>query len=358
MSALYPALAYVTVPAMSRRPEAVLWSTTQRFGPVLRSLRKSGVDIGALLAEWGLSEAQVLDPSTRLSRDIVVHMTQKLATLVPDPELIGVNAATCFQLTDLGLLGYILRHSEHVLGALQRLARYSRLMADAAELQVSVKQGRVVFRLSIAGARPISPQGIDYALGTALVAARELTQPPIAPIAVRLARPAPRNGKPFRALFGARIEFEASCSEIVLDHRAALLPALMHDPQLLSILERQAQTALAELPGLDSFIEQVRELLAAGLATGTHRSEQLAASLGISVRTLRRRLEESGNSHRALLDQVRRERALELVAGGELSVIEIAHQVGFSDPSAFTTAFRRWTGRTPRAVRATSRGRG
>jgi AraC-like DNA-binding protein len=223
---------------------------------------------------------------------------------------------------------------------------------------VSIKQGRVSFRLSIAGARPISPQGIDYALGTVLVALRELTQPPIAPIMVRLARPAPRSTKPFRALFGARVEFGAACSELVLDQRAALVPAPAHDPQLLAILERHAQITLAELPGLDSFIEQVRELIAAGLEAGTHGSEQLAASLGISVRTLRRRLEESGNSHRSLLDQVRRERALELVASGELSVVEIANQVGFGDPSAFTSAFRRWTGRTPRAMRATSRDRG
>lgn len=337
---------------MSRQRAAVLSSATQRFGPVLRALRKSGIDPSPILAESGFSEAQLLDPRTRVPRDLVVRLSRELAVLVPNPEAMGILGATHFQLTDLGLLGYLLRHSEHVLGALRRFVRYSRLMADAAEGQVLVKNGRVAFRFGLVGAQPISAQGIDYALASVLVGMRELTQPPITALSARLARPAPRDAKPFHALLGARVDFGAPYSELVFEQRAALVPATAHDPQLLAILEHHAELTLAKLPDLDSFIEQARELIAAGLATGTHGSEHVAAGLGVSVRTLRRRLEESGHSHRALLDRVRRERALALVASGGLSVVELAQQVGFSDPSAFASAFRRWTGRTPRAMRA------
>ena len=180
---------------------------------------------------------------------------------------------------------------------------------------------------------------------------REISKPPIGVIAARLARPAPRDPKPFHAAFGVRVEFDAQHSELVFDQRAALAPATMHDPQLLGILERHAQLVLAELPNVDSFLEQVRALIAAGLDHGAHGAERIAESLGVSVRTLRRRLDDAGLSHRALLDQVRRERALALIAADELTIVEIAQRVGFSDPSAFASAFRRWTGHAPRAVR-------
>jgi AraC-like DNA-binding protein len=336
---------------MSRRPDAVLFSATQRFRPVLRLLQEIGFDPSRILADFNVTEAQLLDPGTRMPRDVVVRLSAALAREVRDPEAIGVRAAAHFKLTDLGLLGYVVRNSEHVLGALQRFSRYSRLIADAAECRVFTRQRRVVFRVGLVGARPISPQGIDYALATVLVGMREVSPLPLTALAVRLARPTPRDPKPFFAVFGVRVEFEAQHSELVFDQRAVLRPVTTHDPQLLAILERHAENALAELPNLDSFIEQVRALIAAGLDGGTHGCEHVAANLGVSVRTLRRRLDASGLSHRAVLDQIRRERALALVAANELSVVEIAQRVGFSDPSAFAAAFRRWTGHAPRALR-------
>jgi AraC-like DNA-binding protein len=335
---------------MGRQSEAVLFSTTARFRAVFQVLRESGYDVAPMLAAFDLTEAEVLDPRTRVPRDVVVRVSRAIAETVEDPEAIGVRAGAHFKLTDVGLLGYVVRNSPHVLGALQNFARYSRLMADAAELRVSVKQGRVVLRVGISGARPISAQGIDYALASVLSGVRELGRP-IVPLAARLARPLPKNRKPFDAAFGVRVEFGTAHSELVFDQRAALAPAVAHDPQLLAILERHAQLVLGELPGLDSFVEQVRALIAAGLERGEHGSRRIAARLGVSERTLRRKLDEAGVSHRALLDDVRRERALRLIASDRLRVVEVAQRVGFSDPSAFAAAFRRWTGAAPRAAR-------
>jgi len=329
----------------------VLFSSTQRFRAVLAALRAQGVDVTRVLAEVGVSEAQLLDPQTRVPREITIRLSQALVRATHGEQASGLLAARYFTLSDLGLLGYITRHSEHALGALQRFVRYSRLIADAAKCQVVSQRGQVVFRAGLLGGRALSPQGVDYAMATVLCGLQELTEPPIAPRAVSLSRPAPADAKPYHALFGVRVQFDAEHSELIFEQSVALQPLMTHDPQLLEILEQHAQHVVAALPSADSFVMQVREFIATRLPRGAQSAASTAQSLGISARTLRRKLERAGFGYRSLLEDVRRERALTLIADQRLNVTQLAQQVGFSDPSAFASAFRRWTGKSPAAAK-------
>ena len=101
-----------------------------------------------------------------------------------------------------------------------------------------------------------------------------------------------------------------------------------------------------------SFRRRVEAELAPRLAEGQVRVEAIARALGCSRQTLYRRLKAEGLTFAALLDDLRRREALKLVRDAALSVKEIAYRLGFSDPAAFSRAFKRWTGRSPQAFRA------
>jgi AraC-like DNA-binding protein len=126
------------------------------------------------------------------------------------------------------------------------------------------------------------------------------------------------------------------------------------EPGLCAILDEHALKLLEELPPLGSLGDRVRDLLARQLSGGDTSAETTALSLKMSVRTLHRRLSAEGTSHKKLLEELRRKLAASYLRDGGLAISEITYLLGFSEPSAFHRAFRRWTGKTPMQFRATT----
>jgi AraC-like DNA-binding protein len=190
--------------------------------------------------------------------------------------------------------------------------------------------------------------------------ARDLMRGPFPLVSVKLARPRPPRPAYYRKWFGAPVCFEAACNELrfsldVLDRALPSANASLH-----TVLERQASAVVRALPDRTSppaFLERVRMQVSTGIDAGEVSVKDVARQLGMAERTLRRRLEASGTSFRALLDDVRRERALVLTQDPKLNIAEIAQRLGFSGSTSFGRAFQRWTGSKPkaygRAARAT-----
>jgi AraC-like DNA-binding protein len=149
----------------------------------------------------------------------------------------------------------------------------------------------------------------------------------------------------YREVFGVDVTFGARRDEIELDAAQLDLRLASADPITSAVLEERV-AQLAQAPaGRSPFVDQVRRAVAQ--IDGTVTLAALGKRLGISERTLRRRLEQEGQTLRALVDDVRRERADALLAAGS-SVKETAFALGFSEPSAFSRAYKRWTGTSPR----------
>jgi AraC-like DNA-binding protein len=120
---------------------------------------------------------------------------------------------------------------------------------------------------------------------------------------------------------------------------------------LFAYLERHADALQARVPDADSLAGRVRKCLIARLRDGEPEQPTIARALGLSERTLQRRLRAEHTTFAALLDQVRSELASMYLLDPQLAVFEVAYLLGFSEPSAFNRAFRRWTGKTPREFR-------
>ena len=118
------------------------------------------------------------------------------------------------------------------------------------------------------------------------------------------------------------------------------------------MLDRHAEELLAKYPPRDSLIDQVRNVIADEFRGGEPSLERIADHLGLTPRTLQRKLQELGTSYNDVLDQMRRQLAERYLREPQMAICEVAYLLGFSESSSFHRAFKRWTGVTPKEFRS------
>jgi len=202
-----------------------------------------------------------------------------------------------------------------------------------------------------APARPASPQAAEFTLASLVVVGRQLS-PDLRAAQVQFAHPPLGPLAEYERVFGIVPRFEAAGNALSFQAGPLDLALPAADPVLSRIVTAHADQALAAMPSLDEpLTAQVRRLVAAGLSAGPPPLEQVARELHLTGRSLQRRLKAQGQGYADLVDEVRRELALRYVADRHLALGEVAYLLGFSEPSAFHRAFKRWTGATPAALR-------
>lgn len=188
-------------------------------------------------------------------------------------------------------------------------------------------------------------------LAAAVALGRSITQVAWSPIAVSFRHPEPAETGEHRRIFGCQPNFGAGMNAIVLDRDLLQLPIVKADPGLCAVLDRHAEELLARYPRQDLLINRVRSALRDEMNGGDPSLERIAAQLGMSGRTLQRRLRDLHTSHQELLDQMRRDLAVRYMQEPEMAICEIAYLLGFSERSVLHRAFKRWTGKTPSEFR-------
>ena len=171
------------------------------------------------------------------------------------------------------------------------------------------------------------------------------------PAEVRFCFPEPADTSEHRRVFRAPLRFNHERSELVWPRNVLDLPMLAADSLLQPIVEGQVRAQLQNLTSAESAVDAVRGVLAQELCDGQPTLQRVASRLHMSVRTLHRRLDDESASFRGVLAGARRELAERHLRDSRLAVGEIAFLLGFSEPSAFRRAFKRWTGQHPAAFR-------
>ena len=318
------------------------------FRPLLELCREDRVDPTDVIGRAGLTAAELVNPETRLGTTRSRGLAKSIFELLGDPEA-GLRAAELFEPQDADLIGYIARHSATALGALQSLPQFARLIGDSAACDVTVAAGRVEVRFGLSGGRVPLPEATDYAASVFVRGVRAVTGGKARVLAVRLARPRPARLGRYRKVFGPNVAFDSDDNAIVFGESELRQPFSESNPRLHALLSQRAEQVLATLPEAASLDALVRASIGRRLTHAELGLGVIARELGMSERTLRRRLRESGQSYRSLLDAVRAERAVALADERRHTVTAIAQLVGFADPTAFARAFRRWTGCAPHA---------
>src|SRR6201989_2516674 len=160
---------------------------------------------------------------------------------------------------------------------------------------------------------------------------------------------APADPTPWETAFGCPVHFGAAAFVIELPLSALDIPFPTSDPTVGEMCERMVAQLAAEQGGC--ITARVRQALMQLISKGDPRRELVAATLCMSERTLQRRLTEEGTSFIELVDDTRRELAQRYFVNGAYSPTEMSFALGFSDPSNFYRACKRWFGRTPNTLR-------
>ncbi len=244
-----------------------------------------------------------------------------------------------------GIVEYVCRSAPTVGGALQRWVRYLNLLDDAVKVGLAVEDDRAMLRVEQESEAPASGA---HELCFALVAkyVRELSAAPLRIVGVDFVHRAPPDVARYRSVFDAPVTFSAPVNQLVLPRAVLDASLVSSDPQLLAILTRAADELHARAPEEPTLAAQVARVLRDALRDDEGHVEIVAKRLGLTARSLQRRLKDEGSSFNAVREQVRKDLSKRYL-GDNLSIAEISFLLGFSEPSAFFRAFKRWTGQTP-----------
>lgn len=290
--------------------------------------RKAGIDAQALQASDGWI------PN---SQSMALWREGRAAT---GDESFGLAVAALLGPESFSLLGHSMMLGLNLLEAYVRAARDLRLLGDLFEIHIRATRGDTTVMLTVRRGHTATLECIDAALGAILVTGRRLcADSSLAPLAVDMCRPPPTDPSPFERLFGCMPRFSRSCNQLVFSPTDMDRPVHSGHQGLAEIFDRQ----IALLKD-DSLVNRLRRRLMTSLAQGVPSLETLAAELGMSPRTLHRRLGEAGTSYRQLLDDTRRQLAHDYLAQGGFSKQRISELLGFSEPASFSRAWRRWEG--------------
>lgn len=314
--------------------------------PALLRLRASGVDAAGVLAEAGLDPADFEDPDGRVPHDAWVALLEAAARATGDP-CFGLHAAEGRDVHVWDFTTLLLSSKATIQDAHACVSRYYRIVHDGLRVALSLEDGRARCRLEFLEGLAQPPILFEHIFASWIVLGGSLLGPNAMDREVRFVHKAPPDPSEHERALGAKVVFEAEANEIVFPASVLLQPLLTANPVLSRILEDEAERRMRLVPEAETVSARSREWLTAALARGDASLEALADHLRMSPRTLRRRLRDEGTTHKALLDDLRRDLAAAHVREGRFSVDEIAFLVGFSEASAFRRAFKRWTGCAP-----------
>lgn len=322
------------------------------FGLIgLRLLELHGIDQQRFAQQAGIGSTDVPTPKTRMAIELADKAFERAAQLIPDPAF-ALRAAECWHPSHLGTLGYAWLSSGSLRTGLKRLVRYSRILGQKAVCRCDDLPDGLHFVFDHGrGDKPIGPVLTDYALSLFVGMCRENYGPSLTLEAVTLRRQPPADATPYTRCFGCPVTFGAKEDSFVLPLHIADWPLPTANHELVQTFDAILAEQLADLQDAD-LESRCRAYLLQELTSGEPSEEDLAKAMAMSRRTLQRKLGDLGLTYRSLLEKTRYHLAMRYLDDPMKSVTDITFLLGFSEQSAFTRAFKRWSGKAPSEYRS------
>jgi len=298
-------------------------------------------------------DASVLeDADSRIPFAQLVALYEKGAELTGDDNF-GLHIGQSVNPSAFDVVGYCALNSSTLGAAFARVARYHSIWTDGALFTLdSVNETSAIVYRYVDPSIVEHRQDSEMTLATVTTLCRNLAKADFAPTTVEFQHPAPADVSEHQKVFGCPVAFDAPANRLSFPARFLSVPIAQADASLCALLDRHAEELLAKYPPRDSLIDQVRNAIADELRGGEPSLERVAAHLGLTPRTLQRKLQELDASYNDVLDQMRRQLAMRYLREPQMAICEVAYLLGFSESSSFHRAFKRWTGVTPKEFRS------
>jgi AraC-like DNA-binding protein len=319
---------------------------------MLNHVEEVGLDRGELMHAAGLDEAELRDPDARIPVSKIWNLWRIVIERVPDPAL-GVRMGAAAKVREFGIVGYTMLFSATLRGAFDRLARYSHVLSKAVEYVLEPEADHTRLMLERSPRFDALHRPLDARLSVVVAAAREITGTEVSPLEVHFPYERPLDVAEHQRYFRCPLRFDEPRAAVLFRNDDLDRPVAAGDETLSLYLDRLADEVMEELKDRSSISVRVRRAIWTELGAGPPTLERIASALSLSPRTLQRRLRDAGTSFCTLLDSFRQQMALHLLRDRNLAIYEVAFLLGYSDPSAFYRAFRRWRGTAPDEFRRT-----
>jgi len=306
-----------------------------------------GISQDLLLENTQIDPAAFTDPKARLTYQQIIVLTGNMLKLCNEPAL-GLELGKAININQFGMLGYAILSCANLRQALTLGLKYHVLIDPAFNFEVIEQEETTSIRLTA----HIPTESIynllsDIFLSNFVTLGQYLTGLDMMPKAIRINRPKPDYSDQYDRFFlGCPIQWDQPRTEIIFDSSVLDIPTTLADEATAKMAESQCAEFLSRMGPREGIVVKVRRIL---LSNPGHFPpiEVVASHLATSTRTLSRSLQEVSTSYQKILDEVRKEMAIEYLKTSNLPIEEIAALIGYNDPSNFRKAFKRWTSQPP-----------
>lgn len=290
-------------------------------------------------------------PDHRFDADSYYALWQYAESVSADPA-IGLHAGAAVDPENMGLVGHVFFNCDTLGDAVAQYVRLHRLINESIHLSLEQTETQTILSWQPDSPQHYCRQDMDRTLASAIARTRHFILADFRADWIELAHPEPVYADEYRRLFGGEIGFDAAITRVAFDNRYLSHPIPRRNPYIYSAVLKQVNTILARWQPQKSFSRKVRRMISRQMATDRINADTLAQQCHMSRQTLYRRLKKEGIGFHELVEEVRKDKALRYVAGNQYALGEIAFLLGFSELSAFSRAFKRWTGMAPAHYRA------
>lgn len=317
------------------------------------------VDADALLRTVGLEREGDVDPSFMIGDEDYYRLFEQAAAADPDATTLPLRVGGSMRSDDYGPFGFAWKSAPTLRGSFERAVRYALVLTSVSAYEVEECFDGAFMHLRRDGERRLGMRLSNEAtLASIMAISREVASQPFRPVAVHLRHAAPSDTAGHEAYFGCPVHFGADRDAIRVSSQTLVTPNRVGDASIARFFDTLLAAEVSTLDETVPLDRRVLDRVSTALSGGVPALSEVARDLGMSGRTLQRRLAAEGRSFQSLVDEARRRLSLRLLRQpGDVALTEVTFMTGFSDQSAFTRAFRRWTGKTPGAFRAATTGR-
>jgi AraC-like DNA-binding protein len=339
---------------VTKGPSSHTLPTVTGFGAkqVIAALEKRDFPVESLLNRAGLSKRNFDGRQHRISAMAEAKLLEYSAEALDD-NTFGLHLAEQANPREVGLLFYVGSAGKNLSEALELVERYLKIVNEAMHLKLIHAPKCVDVEVRLVGlSRHTFQQGMEFSIAVILKGLREITGRNIRPLQTTFIHVRNSNLRQFERFFGCPVIFGAASDQLTFSKETIALPLVTRDPYLLETLQPFCDDAAKQrhtAPG--TLRASVENELQKSLSQGSKLKKDVAKSLGLSVRTLSRRLAEEGTAYDEVVDQLRRSLALQYIRDPSISLAEMTWLLGYERTTSFNHAFKRWMGHSPSATR-------
>ena len=305
-----------------------------------------GHDPKPIFSQEGVDYEMILTPGKRIPFRVIDNLWTRATDLIEDP-CFGLRTTEFWHPSAGNTLGYACIASSTLREALIRLQRFAHMISGNAEVHLDETAKGLTLTLSD---KLKHPARMDFVMANIMTAARFNYGEDLSPVEVCFIHPKPSCAEKHASFFKAPVHFSAESDSITFATEVVDMRLPSGNPQLALINDHITVKYLAKLDEED-IVHRVKAAIIDHLPSGKVTHEKISDSLAISIRSLQRKLQQNGTTFRKVLDSTREDLAKQYVEDLNVDLTETAFLLGFSEHSAFSRAFKRWTGLSPKEIR-------